>query len=87
MDIAWTILIGFCVGLLARAIVPGRDTAGFLVTTILGMSGAILGALIGRLLGVHGYSEPTSIGLSIVGAVILLLLYRTVFIPIFAATR
>lgn len=87
MDITWNILVGFCVGLLARAIIPGRDTAGFLVTTLLGISGAILGVMIGRLLGLLNESEPASLALSIVGAIIVLTIYRTVFAAMLSADR
>jgi uncharacterized membrane protein YeaQ/YmgE (transglycosylase-associated protein family) len=87
MHIVWTVIVGFCVGLLARALVPGRDAAGFLVTTGLGISGAILGSLFGRLLGMYGPSDPASLVMSIVGAVIVLLVYRKFFSPTSAATR
>lgn len=87
MQIVWTVIVGFCVGLLARAIVPGKDAAGFLVTTGLGISGAILGSVVGRLFGLYGPSDPTSLVMSIVGAVVVLLVYRKFFASPPATTR
>ncbi len=78
MTIVWTICIGFVVGLVARALVPGKDTAGFLLTTILGVSGAIIGSLVGRTLGLYGEGQPASFVMSVIGAVALLIGYRYV---------
>jgi uncharacterized membrane protein YeaQ/YmgE (transglycosylase-associated protein family) len=79
----WTIIIGFVVGLIARALVPGKDAAGFLVTTGLGVFGALIGSVIGRLFGMYGPQEPASLVMSVVGAVLVLLTYRRFF----ASTR
>jgi uncharacterized membrane protein YeaQ/YmgE (transglycosylase-associated protein family) len=76
MTIIWTIIVGFFVGLLARAILPGRDAAGFVVTTVLGIAGALVGALIGRALGLYAEGEPTGIVLAVLGAVAVLAAYR-----------
>lgn len=77
--VAWTIIVGFVVGLIARALLPGRDEGGFVVTTGLGISGALLGSVIGRALGMYGPREPTSLVMAIFGAVIVLFLYRRYF--------
>ena len=79
----WTIIVGFVVGLIARALVPGKDEAGFLVTTGLGISGALIGSVLGRILGMYGPQEPASLVMSVLGAVIVLLAYRRFF----ASTR
>lgn len=76
MTIIWTIIIGFLIGLIARALMPGRDTAGFVVTTVLGVAGALVGSLIGRVLGLYGEGEPAGLIMSVVGAVLLLVVYR-----------
>lgn len=78
MTILWTIIIGFVIGLIARALMPGRDPAGFIITTVLGIAGALLGSLIGRVLGFYGEGEPAGLILSVVGAVLLLVGYRYV---------
>lgn len=73
-----TIIIGFVVGLIARAIHPGDDKAGFIITTILGISGSLLATYGGRLLGL--YPEGSSAGFiaSVIGAIIILFLYRLI---------
>jgi uncharacterized membrane protein YeaQ/YmgE (transglycosylase-associated protein family) len=76
MTILWTIIIGFVIGLIARALMPGRDPAGFIITTVLGIAGALLGSLIGRVLGFYGEGEPAGLILSVVGAILLLVGYR-----------
>ena len=69
------IVIGFVAGLIARAIHPGDDKAGFIVTTILGIAGSLLATYGGRLLGL--YPEGSSAGFiaSVIGAIIILFLY------------
>ena len=73
-----TIVIGFIAGLIARAIHPGEDKAGFILTTLLGIVGALLATYGGRLLGL--YPEGSSAGFiaSVVGAVIVLFIYNLV---------
>jgi uncharacterized membrane protein YeaQ/YmgE (transglycosylase-associated protein family) len=76
MTIIWTIFIGFVIGLIARALMPGRDPAGFIITTVLGVAGALVGSLIGRVLGLYAAGEPASLFMSVIGAVLLLVAYR-----------
>ena len=78
--VIWTIIIGFVVGLIARSIMPGRDEAGVLVTTGLGISGALLGSVLGRALGMYGPGEPVGLAMSTIGAVIVLIVYRNYFV-------
>jgi uncharacterized membrane protein YeaQ/YmgE (transglycosylase-associated protein family) len=75
MHLLYTILIGFVVGLLARALKPGDDRMGVLMTTLLGVGGALLAKFVGERL--HWYSEgqPAGFVAAIVGAMVLLLLY------------
>ncbi|MEY4669332.1 MAG: hypothetical protein RL518_2031 [Pseudomonadota bacterium] len=76
MTIIWTIIIGFVIGLIARALIPGRDPAGFIITTVLGVAGALVGSLIGRVLGFYGEGEPAGLIMSVIGAIVLLIGYR-----------
>jgi uncharacterized membrane protein YeaQ/YmgE (transglycosylase-associated protein family) len=76
MTIIWTIIIGFVIGLIARALMPGRDPAGFIITTVLGIAGALIGSLIGRVFGVYGEGELAGLIMSVIGAVLLLVGYR-----------
>ncbi|EZQ02154.1 MULTISPECIES: GlsB/YeaQ/YmgE family stress response membrane protein [unclassified Acinetobacter] len=72
------ILIGFIAGLIARAIHPGDDKAGFIVTTLLGIAGSLLATYGGRLLNI--YPEGSSAGFiaSVIGAIIVLFIYNLV---------
>jgi len=83
----WTIIIGFVVGLIARALVPGKDEAGFLVTTALGVAGALVGSVVGRMLGMYGPQEPASLVMSVLGAILVLVAYRRFFASTRPATR
>ena len=85
--VIWTIIIGFVVGLVARAIVPGKDKAGLLVTSGLGISGALLGSILGQALGMYGPREPVGLLMSVLGAVITLLAYRRYFMSAHPTTR
>lgn len=76
MTILWTIIIGFVIGLIARALMPGRDPAGFIITTVLGIAGALIGSLIGRVFGLYAAGEPAGLIMSVIGAILLLVGYR-----------
>ena len=73
--LAW-ILFGLVVGIIAKLLMPGRDPGGFIVTILLGIAGAMLGGFVGRAMGFYGDGEAAGWLMSILGAVILLALYR-----------
>ncbi len=73
--IGW-IIFGLIVGAVAKLLTPGRDPGGFLITMLLGMAGAGLGGWLGRSFGFYGPGEPAGFLMALVGAVLLLLLYR-----------
>jgi uncharacterized membrane protein YeaQ/YmgE (transglycosylase-associated protein family) len=77
MHILWTIVIGFVVGAIAKLLMPGKDPGGFIVTILLGIAGAFVGTWIGRLFAGETYTAGWI--MSVLGAVILLLLYRLFF--------
>ena len=80
MHIIGVIIIGFIVGLIARAIMPGKDVAGFIITTLLGIGGAFVGQYLGQFLGFYKADEPAGFIMSVIGAMVLLLilhLFRT----------
>jgi uncharacterized membrane protein YeaQ/YmgE (transglycosylase-associated protein family) len=79
MEILWTILIGLAVGLVAKLIMPGRDPGGMIITTLLGIAGAFVARYIGLGLGWYRQDEAAGFLASVIGAIILLLLYRLVF--------
>jgi uncharacterized membrane protein YeaQ/YmgE (transglycosylase-associated protein family) len=80
MGILWTLIIGLVVGAIAKLLMPGRDPGGFFITMLLGVAGALLAGFIGKALG--WYSDPgqgPGIIASIIGAMLLLLIYRVFF--------
>lgn len=76
MGIILTIIIGFFVGLFARAIVPGRDIKGFIMTTLLGIAGAFVGKFIGQGLGLYAEHQSAGFFMSLLGAMIILFIYH-----------
>jgi uncharacterized membrane protein YeaQ/YmgE (transglycosylase-associated protein family) len=79
MSILWMILIGLVVGALAKFIMPGRDPGGFIVTILLGIAGSMAAAFIGREVGWYRHtSDGPGIIASVLGAILLLVLYRAV---------
>jgi uncharacterized membrane protein YeaQ/YmgE (transglycosylase-associated protein family) len=79
MTILWTIIIGLLVGLVAKMLMPGRDPGGFIITALLGIAGAFVANLIGRSLGWYTEGQPAGFLASVVGAILLLALYRMAF--------
>jgi len=78
VHIIWSIIIGAIVGLIAKFLVPGRDPGGFIVTPLIGIGGAVVATYLGQFL--HFYPPGHNAGFiaSIVGAVIILLVYRAI---------
>jgi len=78
MHIFWTILIGFIAGAVAKLLMPGKDPGGFIITTLLGIGGAVVATALGRLLG--WYQEGGSAGFiaAVIGAVLILGVYRMI---------
>ena len=72
----WTILIGFVAGLIAKAVTPGSGPSGFWLTAILGIAGALVATFIGQLLGFYSEGQPAGFIASIIGAIILLVIYH-----------
>jgi uncharacterized membrane protein YeaQ/YmgE (transglycosylase-associated protein family) len=73
--ILWTLLIGFVAGLLARALKPGDDKLGFFMTILLGIGGALLARYVGGALGWYGPNDPAGFIASVVGAILLLVIF------------
>jgi len=73
--LAW-ILFGLVVGIIAKLLMPGRDPGGFIVTILLGIAGALVGGFAGRAMGFYAENEGAGWLMSILGAIILLALYR-----------
>ena len=73
--IGW-IIFGLIVGAIAKLLMPGRDPGGIIVTMALGIAGALLGGFLGRALGWYQENEPVGFLMSLVGAILLLGIYR-----------
>lgn len=78
MSIISTIFIGLIVGLIARAVKPGDDKLGWIMTIILGIAGAFLASFIGSSMRWYAQGEPAGWIASVFGAVVLLLIYSMV---------
>ncbi|HMH49355.1 MAG TPA: GlsB/YeaQ/YmgE family stress response membrane protein [Candidatus Acidoferrum sp.] len=77
----WFVIVGFVIGLIARAVVPGVDHMGFIATTVVGIVGSVIGGFIGNLIKrpePGSKFHPAGFLLSIVGAIVLLWLLRFV---------
>ena len=75
-DLLIWILFGLVVGALAKLVMPGNDPGGIIVTILLGIAGSLLGGFLGRMLGLYDRGEAAGFLMSLVGAVLLLVLYR-----------
>jgi uncharacterized membrane protein YeaQ/YmgE (transglycosylase-associated protein family) len=78
MGLITTLVIGLIIGAVAKLLVPGRDPGGWIITILLGIAGAFVGTWLGRMLGIYQGGESAGWIASIVGAVLLLLLYRAI---------
>lgn len=76
MHYIWVAIIGVIVGALAKLIMPGKDPGGIIITMILGIAGSFLGTFIGRALGMYSQGEAAGFIMSLIGAIILLAIYR-----------
>lgn len=75
MSIVWTILIGFIAGLVARAIKPGDDSMGIIMTTVVGILGALAASYLGQAMGWYAAGQGAGFIASVVGAVLLLFIW------------
>lgn len=76
MGFLWTIIIGFIAGLIAKFLTPGRDPGGFILTTLLGIAGALVATWLGQAVGWYRAGEGAGLIGAVVGAVIVLLVYN-----------
>jgi uncharacterized membrane protein YeaQ/YmgE (transglycosylase-associated protein family) len=72
------IIFGAIVGIVAKLLHPGRDPGGFLVTVLLGIAGSLLGGFIGRVIGLYRQGQGAGFIMSVLGAIILLVIYHAV---------
>jgi uncharacterized membrane protein YeaQ/YmgE (transglycosylase-associated protein family) len=75
----WIILVGLIIGAIAKLLVPGRDPGGCIITILLGIAGAVVASYLGQAIGWYRPGEPAGFIAAVIGAVLLLLLYRLLF--------
>jgi uncharacterized membrane protein YeaQ/YmgE (transglycosylase-associated protein family) len=78
LNILYIIIIGFLAGVVAKFIMPGKDPGGFIITTVLGVVGALLATFLGRLVGWYKEGETGGFIAAVVGAIIILFVYRII---------
>ena len=76
MQFLWMLIIGLIIGALAKLIMPGKDPGGFIVTMLIGIVGALLAGFLGRSLGWYHEGEAAGFIASVIGAILLLIIYR-----------
>ncbi len=76
MSILWTLIIGLIVGAVAKLLMPGKDPGGIIITMLLGIAGSFLATFLGRALGWYRDGASAGFIMSIIGAIILLIIYR-----------
>ena len=78
MEIIWTIIIGLLAGIVAKFLMPGRDPGGFIITILLGIAGAFVATYLGQAVGWYQAGEGAGFIGAVVGAIILLIVYRLI---------
>ena len=78
MGIIWTIIIGLAAGVVAKLLMPGKDPGGFIITILLGIAGAFVATYLGQAVGWYEPGQGAGFIGAVVGAVILLIIYRLV---------
>ena len=74
----WAIIVGFFAGLIAKFLMPGRQSGGFIVTILLGIGGAVVATWLGQKVGWYQADQRAGFIGAIVGALIILGIYRLI---------
>jgi uncharacterized membrane protein YeaQ/YmgE (transglycosylase-associated protein family) len=75
-SLIWALIIGLIVGALAKLLMPGKDPGGIWITMALGVAGSVVATYLGRVMGLYATGQSAGFIMSILGAMLLLLLYR-----------
>jgi uncharacterized membrane protein YeaQ/YmgE (transglycosylase-associated protein family) len=78
MHFLWEALIGLVVGVVAKFLMPGKDPGGIIITALIGIVGSMLGTWIGLKVGLYQEGQTAGFIMSVIGAIILLLIYRVI---------
>ncbi len=79
MGLLYTLLIGLVIGAIAKFLMPGRDPGGCIITMLLGIAGSFVASFLGQAMGWYRPGQPAGFIFSVIGAMILLLIYRMLF--------
>lgn len=79
MHLLYTLFIGLLVGILAKLLMPGKDPGGIILTILLGIAGSFLAGYLGQLIGWYKSGETAGFLGSLVGAILILIVYRLIF--------
>jgi uncharacterized membrane protein YeaQ/YmgE (transglycosylase-associated protein family) len=74
----WTLVIGLLIGVVAKLLMPGRDPGGCIITMLIGVAGSFVASYVGQKMGWYEQGQPVGFIASVIGAMLLLLLYRLV---------
>lgn len=77
----YTLIIGLVVGVIAKLLTPGRDPGGCIITSLIGIAGALLAYYVGKAVGHYGDGVGPGIIASVIGAVVVLVIYHAIFRP------
>jgi len=78
MSLLWTIVVGFVVGVIAKLVHPGKENMGLIMTTVLGIAGSLLAGYVGQLIGWYQAGQGAGFIGSLVGAIVILVIYGMV---------
>jgi uncharacterized membrane protein YeaQ/YmgE (transglycosylase-associated protein family) len=74
----WTLVIGLLIGAVAKLLMPGRDPGGCIITMLIGIAGSFIASYLGQKMGWYEQGQPAGFIASVIGAMLLLLLYRLI---------
>lgn len=77
-SLLWTLFIGLIVGVIAKLLMPGKGPGGWIITMLLGVAGSFVASYLGRLVGWYGEGQSAGFIMSILGAVLILFVYRLI---------
>ena len=78
LSLLWEMIIGLIVGAVAKFLMPGKDPGGIWITMIIGIAGSILATYLGQAIGWYQAGQGAGFIMSVVGAILLLLIYRVI---------
>lgn len=76
MHVIWTLIIGLIIGAVAKLLMPGKDPGGIIITMLLGVAGSFVATYLGQALGLYRDGSSAGFIMSVLGAMLLLLIYR-----------